>query len=96
MITPKPNFKSSVLKLFIEVNYIVCKNYMFTNCYYGFVFILHHRSDKHLDENNTFQTYVPIYLSTTIDDEKHIEVTISTMNRISLKVNDKLYTKYKY
>ena len=46
MITPKPNFKSSVLKLFIELNYIVCKNYMFTNCYYGFVFILHHRSDK--------------------------------------------------
>lgn len=34
MITPKPNFKSSVLKLFIELNYIVCKNYMFTNCYY--------------------------------------------------------------
>lgn len=61
-----------------------------------FILIQHHRSDKHLDENNTFQTYVPIYLSTTIDDEKHIEVTISTMNRISLKVNDKLYTKYKY
>lgn len=49
-----------------------------------------------LDEHNTFQTYVPIYLSTTIDDETYIEVTISTMNRISLKVNDKLYTKYKY
>ncbi len=49
-----------------------------------------------LDEHNTFQTYVPIYLSTTIDDETYIEVTISTMNRIFLKVNDKLYTKYKY
>ena len=49
-----------------------------------------------LDEHNTFQTYVPIYLSTTIDDETYIEVTISTMNRISLKVNDQLYTKYKY
>jgi len=48
-----------------------------------------------LDEHNTFQTYVPIYLSTTLDDGTYIEATISTLNRVSLKVNDKLYTKYK-
>lgn len=47
------------------------------------------------DEHNTLMTFAPIYLSTTLENAK-IEVTISTFNRIALKINDKLYVIAKF
>lgn len=42
------------------------------------------------DEHNTFINHVPIYLSTNLDDETVIDVTITLTNRISIKINNRL------
>ena len=42
------------------------------------------------DEHNTITSFYPIYLSTTMEDGIEVEATITTFNRISLKVNNKL------
>ena len=42
------------------------------------------------DEHNTITSYVPIKLSTTLDDGTIIDVTISLSNRITIKANDRL------
>lgn len=44
-----------------------------------------------VDEHNTLITYVPITLESTLDSGEKIFARISTFNRISLKINDKLY-----
>lgn len=46
-----------------------------------------------MDENNTIIGFSPIYLSTNLPDGTYLQATISTMNRISLKINNVLYTK---
>lgn len=46
-----------------------------------------------VDEHNTFKSFSPIYLSCTLNDGTHIAATISLSKRISLKINDKLYTR---
>lgn len=43
-----------------------------------------------LDEHTTSISLTPIYLSTTLEDGTKLEATISHLNRISLKANDKL------
>lgn len=47
------------------------------------------------DEHNTLLSFTAIPLSCTLDDGTDIKVTITMTNRISLKINDKLYTKSK-
>ena len=44
-----------------------------------------------MDEHNTFQSFAPIYLSCTLEDGTLLNVTISTLNRIVLKINNQLY-----
>lgn len=48
-----------------------------------------------LDEHNTLVTFTAIPLACTLDDGTDLEVTITTTNRISLKINNRLYTKRK-
>lgn len=45
------------------------------------------------DEHNTLSSFIPIVLSTTLDDGTKLEAKISLTNRITLKINDKLYEK---
>ena len=48
-----------------------------------------------LDEHNTIMYFTPIVLSTTLKDGTILQATISLTNRISLKINNQLYTKEK-
>ena len=47
------------------------------------------------DEHNTLIFYTAIDLSTTFEEQTKIEARISTMNRISLKIDGKLVKQYK-
>lgn len=47
------------------------------------------------DEHNTLVSFSAINLSCVLDDGTDIKVTITLTNRISLKINDRLYTKTK-
>lgn len=46
-----------------------------------------------IDEHNTLVSFTAIPLSCILDDGTDIKVTISLTNRISLKINNKLYTE---
>lgn len=46
-----------------------------------------------LDEHNTIISFTAIPLSCTLDDGTDIKATITMTNRISLKINNQLYTK---
>lgn len=48
-----------------------------------------------IDEHNTLVSFTAIPLSCTLDDGTDIKVTITMTNRISLKINNQLYTKRK-
>lgn len=48
-------------------------------------------NEEIVDEHNTLITFVPITLETTLDSGEKIFARISTFNRITLKINDKLY-----
>lgn len=45
------------------------------------------------DEHNTIMSFTPIYLSCTLEDGTNLQATVSLTNRISLKINDLLYTR---
>lgn len=47
-----------------------------------------------MDEHNTLFSFTAIPLSCTLDDGTVLSATISMTNRISLKINDRLYTNY--
>lgn len=47
------------------------------------------------DEHNTLSGLIPIFLSTRLEDDTFIECTISTFNRIALKIDGKLYRNKK-
>lgn len=47
------------------------------------------------DEHNTVFFYVPIILSCRLNDGTELEATISVMNRIALKINNRLYVGMK-
>ncbi len=47
------------------------------------------------DEYNTIVSWTPIQLSCTINSSVYLQATISLTNRISLKINNMLYTKRK-
>ena len=49
-------------------------------------------NDEKVDESNTLSSFVPIFLTTTLEDGTLIEANFSSLNhRISLKINTKLY-----
>ncbi len=50
---------------------------------------------KKIDEHNTLITFTAIPLSCTLDDGTDIKATITMTNRISLKINNQLYTDRK-
>ena len=52
-------------------------------------------NEKILDEINTIMTYTHISLSCTLDDGTTVAATITLANRISLKINNQLYTNIK-
>ncbi len=45
------------------------------------------------DEHNTIMTFTPIQLSCTLDDGTAVAANITLTNRISLKINNRLYKK---
>ena len=47
---------------------------------------------KIMDEYTAFFRNSPIYLSTNLPDGTYLQATITTMNRVSLKINNVLYT----
>lgn len=47
------------------------------------------------DEHKTLATFSPIILSCTLESGEKIQATISLTNRVSLKINDKLYNNKK-
>lgn len=48
-----------------------------------------------MDEHNTLTSFTAIPLSCTLDDGAVLHATITMTNRISLKINDRLYKNYK-
>ncbi|MEG1608818.1 MAG: hypothetical protein RR348_03020 [Clostridia bacterium] len=50
---------------------------------------------KKIDEHNTLVSSTAIPLSCTLDDGTDMKVIITTSNRISLKINNQIYTKRK-
>lgn len=48
-----------------------------------------------MDEHNTLVSFTAISLSCTLNDGTNITATITTTNRISLKINNQLYAKRK-
>ena len=48
-----------------------------------------------VDEHNTIFTYTAINMSCTLDDGAEVWATISMTNRISLKINNRLYNGVK-
>lgn len=84
-----------IILFFICALSLSCKTYTYKDyeiiVYAGW---FHHyiKVNKEIvDEHNTLISYVPITLETTLDSEEKIFARISTFNRISLKINDKLY-----
>lgn len=72
-----------------------CKSYKYKNyriiAYSGW---FHHYvkvNEEMVDEHNTLITFTPITLESTLDSGEKIFVRISTLNSITLKINDKLY-----
>ena len=51
--------------------------------------------DEIMDEHNTLFSYTAIPLSCTLKDGSVLHETITMTNRISLKINDRLYKNYK-
>lgn len=45
------------------------------------------------DEHKTLASFTPIILSCTLEDGSQLQATISTTNRIALKINNKLFNK---
>ncbi len=45
-----------------------------------------------VDEHDTIVSFAPIYLSATLEDGADLDAVITTSNRISLKINNRLYT----
>lgn len=51
---------------------------------------------KKMDEYNTLGSlFVPVRLSCTLDDGTNLDATVSAFKRVTLKVNNQLYTKEK-
>ena len=88
-----------MLLLFVSSLLLSCKVYdlygheiiVYAGCYHHYIKI----DGELYDEHNTLTSFSPIYMSCALGDDYFIEATISLWNRISLKVNNKLYLVYK-
>lgn len=85
------------LVIFIMSFFLSYKEYQYNtktiSIYAGFIHHTLRVDGKKCDEYNTLSSYVPIVLLTTLEDGTKIEAKISLSNRITLKINDKLYEK---
>lgn len=84
-----------IFSFFISSLSLSCKTYAYKDykiiAYAGW---FHHYikvNGEIVDEHNTLISFVPITLSSTLDNGEKIFARISTFNSISLKINDKLY-----
>ena len=92
-------FDSVIIAFFIVSLLLSCKVYDYNGSeiivYAGF----YHRYIKAdgviMDEHNTLLTYTAISLSCSLDDGTYLEARITLTNRISLKINNRLYTNMK-
>ncbi len=84
---------------FIASLQLSCKEYEYNGniivVYAGFYHHYISVNEIKVDEHNTLTRRTPICLSTTLEDGARLNVTITLSNRISLKINDKLYNKRK-
>lgn len=88
-----------VLLFFICSLFLSYKNYeyngnelvVYAGWYHHYVKV----NGNKMDEHNTLFSYTAISLSCILDDGTDIKVIITTSNRISLKINNQLYTKRK-
>ncbi len=82
--------------LFINTLFYVYKEYNVNgktvSVYSGFYHKTLRVNGEKYDEHNTIISYQPIILRTVLDDGTELEATISLMNRVAFKVNDKLCT----
>lgn len=88
-----------ILVFFIAVLLLSCKVYEYNgNSIVVYAGWFHHYikvNGEKFDEHNTLTSYTPILLSCVLDDGAYVQATISRTNRISLKINNRLYTKGK-
>lgn len=85
---------SLTLTYFICAIHLNCKEYkyndnliiVYAGLYNHFILI----DEVKYDEHKTFSSFVPIYLSCTLPSGDIADVTISTSNKIALKINNKL------
>lgn len=85
-----------ILAFFISAMSLSCRAYEYNgNIITVYAGWFHHYlkvNGKVMDENNTIIGFSPIYLSTNLPDGTYLQATITTMNRVSLKINNVLYT----
>lgn len=85
-----------LFSFFISALLLSCRVYDFNgNIITVYAGWFHHYlkvNGKVMDENNTLISFSPIYLSTNLPDGTYLHATITTMNRVSLKINNVLYT----
>ena len=82
-------FIGSLLLSYKEYEYNGNRIVVYAGVYHNYVKV----NGNKLDEHNTLSSYTAIPLSCTLDDGTDIKVTITRTNRISLKINNQLYTK---
>lgn len=87
------------LMFFICTLCLSCKIYEYNGneiiVYAGFYHHYIKVNGTKMDEHNTLIYFTPISLSCTLNDGTDLAIVITTSNRISLKINNQLYTKTK-
>ena len=88
-----------IFSIFIGTLLLSCKIYDFNGIeilvYAGWYHHYIKVNDVPVDEHNTLISFTPIVLSATLENGTVLQATISLTNRISLKINNKLYLKRK-
>lgn len=85
----------TVLPIFISTILLSCKVYLYDDQkimvyagrYHNYIKV----DGVKYDEFNTFSSRLVIYLSCTLDDGTYVDATITANNRITLKIDNKLY-----
>lgn len=83
-----------VIAFFISSLMLSCKTYNYNgNKIVAYAGWYHHYikiNGEKYDEHNTLHSFSPIYLSCMLDETTIIEATVTSSNRIALKINGKL------
>lgn len=86
-----------IFSVFISTLFLSCKVYDYNGnsivVYAGWFHNYIKVNGKKFDEHNTFTSYTAILLPCVLDDGTDVKVTITRSNRISLKINNRLYTQ---